>query len=375
VTFPYLARLAGLVLALCLPTVLAGCSSLGPGTPPDTASVASAQFGSGPIKVGLVDLSTPADLASGAPDMVLLAAQLAADTVAKAPITLLIRRYDGSADALAKVEQDLTAQGVKLVIGPDDEPASLSLARVFGAKGIPVISLANASDPKANLYAFGMSGEIEASLMADEMRRRGYRSVALVSDPSGPDAVFASRLATAMAAVKIQLASVDGRDPAAAAKSIAQLTMQGAYPSAIVFTQRATAAEAVMKLVRKTGPMASVAAVGTSEWAFEPDAASNSGPGWYMAPEDNGIGGLATQFAKSFKSPPTPDAALAYDLILLAAGLPQALPGQAPYAAGVLLNDQGFKGVTGKFWFTPDGQVHRNLVPIDVVPSLAQPAI
>ena len=94
-----------------------------------------------------------------------------------------------------------------------------------------------------------------------------------------------------------------------------------------------------------------------------------------MAPEDNGIPDLATKFAKSFKLPPTPDAALAYDLILLAAGLPQALPGQDPYSAGVLLNDQGFKGVTGKFWFTVDGQVHRNLVPIEVVPSLAQPAI
>lgn len=372
---PYPARLAGLALALALPLLLVGCSSLSSNTPPNTAGVASAQFGNGPIKVGLVDLSTPADLAAGTQDAVLLAAQLAADPVAKSPITLLIRRYDGTADHLAKVEQDLMAQGVKLVIGPDDAAAALSLAATFGAKGIPVISLGGSADRKTNLYAFGMSGEIEASLMADEMRRRGYRSVALVSDPTGPDSVFASRLATAMVAVNIQVAPVDGRDPAIAARSITQLSAQGAYPSAIVFTSGAATAQAVMRLVRKSGPAASVAAVGTSDWAFDPDAAGNTAPGWYMAPEDNGIPDLATKFAKSFKLPPTPDAALAYDLILLAAGLPQALPGQDPYSAGVLLNDQGFKGVTGKFWFTVDGQVHRNLVPIEVVPSLAQPAI
>lgn len=374
-TIPNPARLAGFALALAVPMLLGACSSLSSNSPPNTANVASAQFGSGAIKVGLVDLSTPADLAAGTPDAVLLAAQLAADPVAKSPITLLIRRYDGTADALAKVEQDLMAQGVKLVIGPDDDAAALSLAATFGAKGIPVISLGGSADPKTNLYAFGMSGEIEASLMADEMRRRGYRSAALVSDPTGPDSVFASRLATAMVAVNIQLAPVDGRDPAAAAKAIAQLSAQGAYPSAIVFTQGATTAGAVMAMVRKAAGNAAIAAVGTSDWAFNPDAAGRAAPGWYMAPEDSGIADLAGKFAKSFKLPPTPDAALAYDLILMAAGLPQALPGQDPYSASVLLNDQGFKGVTGKFWFTADGQVHRNLVPVDVVPSLAQPAV
>jgi hypothetical protein len=72
--------------------------------------------------------------------------------------------------------------------------------------------------------------------------------------------------------------------------------------------------------------------------------------------------------------PPTPDGALTHDLIVMAAALPQLIQGPNPYAPEVLLNDQGFMGVTGKFWFTPDGQGHRNLVPVELAPGLAQPA-
>lgn len=368
-----LARLAGLAVCFTLSLVLAGCSSLGGGQLASLPDANSGQYGTGSINVGLITRDLTNDLADGAADSAFLATQLDAETLVNSPITLVVRRYDGTAKSFKAAEDDLIKANVKLVISAGDSAAALSLAGELGRKGIPVLSLGNGSDPKVNLYAFGMSGEIEASLMADEMRRRHYRSVVLVSNPAGTAGVFASQLATAITAVKIGVTPVNGADPAAAAQQISTMANSGQFPSAIVLVESPMAAQTLMKKVR-SGLLANVPAVGVSAWAFDPATAAAAGPGWYLAPEGNSIAEFAERFRKNYNLPPTPEGALAHDLIVMAAALPQVIQGPTPYAPEVLLNDQGFKGVTGKFWFTPDGQGHRNLLPVELAPGLAQPA-
>jgi ABC-type branched-subunit amino acid transport system substrate-binding protein len=365
------ARRLGLLGAVLL---VAGCSSMGVGELSSLPDPNDAQFGGGAIKVGLITRDDADDLADGAADSAFLAGQMSADLLANSPVTLLVRRYDGTPQALKAAEDEMLKQGVKLVIGPDDAVASASLASEIGRKGIPVLSLGNASDPRTNLYAFGMSGQVEASLIADEMRRRLYRSIVLVSNPKGTAGLFASQVATAATAVGIAVIPVDGSDPAAATGRIAALAASGRLPSAVVLVESAQAARGLMARVRAAPGLANVIAVGTSAWAFDPEAASAAGPGWYLAPEDNGIADFAERFRKLYNLPPTPDGALAYDLIVMASALPQVFPGKEPYAPEVLLNDQGFKGVTGRFWFTADGQAHRNLLPVEIAPALARPA-
>jgi len=368
------ARLKGLSAAFALSLALAGCSSLGTGSVTDLPAPDDAQFGTGAIKVGMLVEDQADELSSGAPNSTFLAAQLNAQTVAKAPITLIVRHYDGTPEGLKAAEQLLSSQGVSLVIGPDDAVVSLGLASELGRKGVPIMSLGSASDAKTNLYAFAMDGETEASLMADEMRRRLYRQVVLVSNPNGSERIFTSQLASSIAKINVGLVSVDGTDPVAAAKRITAIVAGGQIPSAIVFAQSAKSAAAVMTELRRNPKLAGVPVVGVSSWSFEATAAASAGPGWYLAPEGNSISDFSARFLKAFNALPTPDGALAYDLIVMAAALPQAVPGQSPYAREVLANEQGFKGVTGKFWFTPDGQVHRNLLPVDIAPGLARPA-
>jgi len=368
-----LARLLGLAVSFSAALLLAGCSSLGGGQLTSMPDPNGGQYGTGAIKVGLLTRDMSDDLANGAPDSSFLAAQLDAETLAKSPITLIVRRYDGTPASFKAAEDDLLKAGVKLVIGAGEAASSLKLAGELGSKGVPVLSLGNGSDPKVNLYAFGMSGEIEASLMADEMRRRHYRSVILVSNPAGSSSVFASLLATAITAVKISVTPVNSTDPAAAAQQISSLANSGQFPSAIVVIGTPASAQGLMKRIR-TGMLANVPVVGVSAWTFDPAAASAAGPGWYLAPEGNSIAAFAERFRKIYNLPPTPEGALTHDLIVMAAALPQVIQGPNPYAPEVLLNDQGFKGVTGKFWFTPDGQGHRNLLPVELAPGLAQPA-
>jgi hypothetical protein len=368
-----LVRLAGLTVSFAAALLVAACSSLSGGQLTSMPDANSAQYGTGAIKVGLLTRDQSDDLGEGAPDSAFLAAQLDAETLAKSPITLVVRRYDGTAPSFKAAKDELIKAGVKLMIAAGDPATAISLAGEVGGKGVPVMSLGNGSDPKVNLYAFGMSGEIEAALMADEMRRRHYRSVVLVSNPAGTSSIFASQLASAITAVKIAVTPVNAADPATAVRQISTLGNAGQFPSAIVLVESAVAARALMKQVR-TGVLANVPAVGVSSWAFEPEAAAAAGPGWYLAPEGNSIAAFSAQFRKIYNLAPTPEGALTHDLIVMATALPQLVQGPNPYAPEVLMNDQGFKGVTGKFWFTQDGQGHRNLLPVELAPGLAQPA-
>jgi hypothetical protein len=361
-----LARLAGATALLGLSLMLVACSSLGPGELSSLPDPDTAQYGTGAIKVGLITRDQNDDLADGAPDSAFLAAQFSADIVAKSPITLIVRRYNGSLDALKAIEDEMLKAGVQMVIGPDDDAAAQSLAGTMGRKGVLVVATGGTAAPAARLFAFGMSGSVEAALAADEMRRRNYRSIVLVSNPNGTAKVFTSVLATAVTTAGIAVTAVDGTDPAAAAKKIAALANGGTIPSAVVFVESASAAAVVMKAVRANSALAGVPAVGTSAWAFDPRGAAAMSPGWYLAPESSKIPAFAERFAKTFGQPPTPAGVLAYDLIVMAAALPQLFPGADPYRIELLTNDQGFVGAMGKFWFTADGQVHRDLYAVDL---------
>lgn len=361
-----LARLMGAAALLGLSLGLAACSSLGVGELSSLPDADRAQYGTGAIKVGLITRDQNDDLADGAPASAFLAAQFAADIIAKSPITLLVRRYDGSLPALQAIEDEMLKAGVKLVIGPDDERAAQSLAGTLGRKDVLVFSTGGSAAPNVNLFAFGMSGAVEASLAADEMRRRNYRSIVLVSNPNGSAKIFTSVLATAIASAKIAVTAVDGTDPVAAAKKIAGLASSGNIPSAVVFIESASAASVVVKALRSNSLLAGVPAVGTSAWAFDPGGAAALAPGWYLAPESSKIPAFAARFAKTFGQPPTPAGVLAYDLIVMAAALPQLFPGNDPYRVELLTNDQGFVGAMGKFWFTADGQVHRDLFAVEL---------
>jgi ABC-type branched-subunit amino acid transport system substrate-binding protein len=202
--------------------------------------------------------------------------------------------------------------------------------------------------------------------MADEMRRRGYRTIALVSDPKSAANLFASQLATAAVTAGIRVTPVDGSDASAAVARLQTMVAMGERPAAIVFVESAVTASTILKKLRPNPLFATLPAVGISEWSFDAGAATGLGPGWYLAPDGGTIQAFSNRFSKAIGGPPTPEGALAYDLIVLAAALPQLFPGDQPYRPEVLTNSQGFVGVTGKFWFTPDGQVHRNLSAVEL---------
>ena len=366
--FPILARLGRAAATAAAILLLAACSTAGPVDPiakPDSGTPV-ASYGTGPTKVALITAAQTDEFVGGAPDSAFMAAELAGDIVAKAPVTLLVWRYDGKKETLQKIEDAVLKSGATLVIAPDDDLAAQSLAGALGKKGVTVVSLGEVSAANAKLFAFGLSGAVEASLTADEMRRRGYRSVALVSDPKSTASPFASLLATAAVGAGIQVTPIDGSDPAGAAARITTMPSVGQGPSAIMFIEGPGTAATILKKLRAQVAFSSVPAVGISAWSFNTTSLAGLGPGWYPAPDTSTISSFSERFSKAFGQASTPDGALVYDLIVLAAALPQLVPGGNAYGPEVLTNSEGFVGVTGKFWFTADGQVHRNLLPVEL---------
>src|SRR3569623_1580457 len=97
---PRPARLEVLLAAFALSLALAACSSLGTGKVSDLPAPDDAQFGTGAIKVGRLVEDQVVELSSGAPYSSFLSAQRYAESVPKAPITLIVRHYDGTPEAL-----------------------------------------------------------------------------------------------------------------------------------------------------------------------------------------------------------------------------------------------------------------------------------
>ena len=365
-------RGAAVIAAL---VVLSGCSSLGVSDggsgAPSAQPTPQADIGTGSLKVGLITTDEPDPLSDGVPGSAFLAANLAADVITKSPITVLVRETDGTAASLEKIEQEFSAADVKFVIVPADEAIAKSVASSLGRKGVSVVTIGSTSAPAVNLFAFGNVGATEASLMSDEIRRRGYRAIAIVSDPTSEANVFASQLASGLLTAKIGVVAIDGRDPVGATAKLKALASANIPPSAIVFLESPSAAAIVMKDLRKIAALQLVPVVGTSSWGTDVSGAAGLIPGWYMAADGNTLGTFAKRFAKAYGRPATMDGAMTYDLLVLAAALPQIIKDRPPYGPDVLQNEQGFVGVTGKLFFGSDGQVSRTLYSVDLAMGTA----
>lgn len=343
----------------------------GDGGTPSTQSAPQANIGTGSLKVGLITTEEPDPLSDGVPGSAFLAANLATDVIARSPITVLARETDGTAASLETIEQEFSAAEVKFVIAPADEAIAKSVASSLGRKGVTVVTIGSTSAPAVNLFAFGNVGATEAALMSDEIRRRGYRAIAIVSDPTSEANVFASQLASGLLTAKIGVVSIDGRDPAGATAKLKALASANIPPSAIVFLESPSAAAIVMKDLRKVAALQLVPVVGTSSWGTDVNGAAGLIPGWYMAADGNTLDSFAKRFAKAYGRPATMDGAMTYDLLVLAAALPQIIKDRPPYGLDVLQNEQGFVGVTGKLFFGSDGQVSRTLYSVDLAMGTA----
>ena len=155
-------------------------------------------------------------------------------------------------------------------------------------------------------------------------------------------------------AAGIEARPVDGSTESQATAALSAMADAGVSVDAVIFATGPQRAGNVMTALKSNGLPASTVAVGNSGWALADRLAPSLKGGWHTVPQGNTLAEFQAKFRAANGVSGTLNAALVYDLLVLASALPQAFPSD-PYHPDVLTNAQGFSGFTGRFKFGPTG--------------------
>jgi ABC-type branched-subunit amino acid transport system substrate-binding protein len=371
----------GAVLAACSPSAgpVAGPT---PGLlpPPTTPAATGDVIGSGSVRVGLLlPRSAQGNAASLATSM-RNAAQMAMADFTGPDITVLVKDSLGTPEGAAAAAQAAIAEGAELILGPIFAAEARGVAPVTLAANVPVISFS--SDPtaaSAGIYVMGFMVDDQVRQLMAQAAASGRRSVAaVVSDgPYGVLAEAALRESTTRSGMRlVQIERFTAGNAAAAAQAVAANASQ---IDCIFVPDGPGVAPTVASALQTAGiDLARVKLLGSGQWN-DPSVYTSAAltGGWFPAPDISGFQGFAGRYRGMFGADPQLVATLAYDAVVLAAGLVKQA-GLQRFQRSVLTNPEGFlSSVNGLFRFNADGTNDRGLAIYEVTgaaPRLVQPA-
>lgn len=344
---------------------MADVSGLAPGlesvpAPTGPATPQRETLGSGSTTVGVL-MTQMANLSDAPANSAHLAARLALDNLGAARLKLEIQGSEPNDAAIARATNDLLARGAKLVLVAAPPALARVAASTASPSGIPVISLAYGSETASNLFHAGFDARDEARALATEARRRGHRNMLLLHRP---DIAASALLQSALAATGLTLSTVEIRSTASLADALAEAP---ARPDAIIFATGPLVASALIAALPEPDLLSGIAWIGNSGWSLAASPPATLSGSWYPTPSPSGLSRFATRYATAYGTNGSLEAALAYDLLIMAAALPGFAPDD-PYRADILSNPHGFEGFTGPFKFGGDGLVQPRTYAIATVP-------
>lgn len=368
--------------------LLAGCSpstspSLpGPAVPtvPTGPAVSGDVIGNGSVRVGLLLPRTATGFAQGLAASMRNAAQLGLNDFPNNDLTVLVKDSGGTPERAAAAAQEAIAEGAEALLGPVFAAEVRAVAPVAQAAGVPVLSFS--SDPSVaagGIYVMGFLVDDQVRQLVSKAASAGRRSMAaLISDGAyGTLAEAAFRQATAQSGVRlVQVERFTTETLAARAQAVA--ANAGQIDSVFVPDGPGVAPQVAAALASSGMDAGRVKLLGSGQWN-EPSVYGNvalSG-GWFPAPDIGSFQSFAGRYRAAFGADPQLTASLAYDAVVLAAGLVRAAGAQR-FQRSVLANPEGFlSSVNGLFRFNADGTNDRGLAIYEVTgaaPLLVQPA-
>lgn len=372
-------------------SVLAACSSGAPtmeplpgGTVP-TAPINATRptgevLGTGTVRVALLlPKSAPGNGGAVAAAM-RNAAQMALGDFMGNDVTVIVKDTNGTPEGAALAARSAVADRAELILGPLFAAEVKAVAPIALAANIPVVSFS--SDPSAasnGVYVMGFMVDDQVQQVVSYAASTGRRSVAaIISEGAyGTLAEAALRQSAARAGLRVvQVERIAGGNVEAAVSAIAA---NAAQIDCIFLPDGPGVAPSVgAALVAAKVDLARVKLLGSGQWN---DASVYSNPplvgGWFPVPDVSGYQTFASRYRGAFGNDPQQITSLAYDAVVLAAGLVKAAGAQR-FQRSVIANPDGFlSSVNGLFRFNPDGTNDRGLAIYEVTaggPKLVQPA-
>ncbi len=344
-------------LSACTSTGFVSDESIGAGG--GTIAIPESEtVGTGPVAIGLVVTADETALSDGSGDAVYLAAKLAASSLNPPQASLLVRKLPKSDKDLRILAGQFVKAGAGFVIVPPDADSLLQLADMVAAEGVTLVTLGHQADPGRSLFAAGSSPQLEAVAVADEMARRRYKNVVIVAAADGASRALGEQVEISARNAGVSAQILKSAEPGQVLTDIETIVGGGATPDAVFFAIGAESAAAIVKTMRLDQRLDKVALVGNSSWPLAMLDATLLKGAWYAETKGNSLASFAGKFRQAFEKTPTANAAIAYDLVVLAAALPQ-VAGEDAYSVEVLTNKFGFKGISGSFRFDADGTAGR----------------
>ncbi len=370
--------LGGVSLAACSPTSRPSGVDLLPA--PTGPAISGDVLGTGTVRVALLLPKTaPGNGASLALAMQ-NAASLGMTDFTNNDLTVLVKDTGGTAEGAAAAARQAISEGAELILGPVFAAEVGGVGPVARAASVPVIAFS--SDPSvaaAGVYILGFLVDGQVRRVVSEAAKSGRKSIAAIMSQSAFGNLAEAALRQEAGRYGMRVVTVERFAAGGEATSAAAIAAVASQIDCLLVPEGAGVAPAIARALRSAGvDLTRIKLLGTGVWndpAVYNDASLTGG--WFPSPEVSGFSAFASHYRSTYGSEPPLTASLAYDAVVLAAGLAKTAGAQR-FQLSVITNPEGFlSSVNGLFRFNAFGTNDRGLAVYEVTgstPSLVSAA-
>lgn len=371
--------LGGAALAACSPTSRpSGGDTLLPA--PTGPAISGEVLGTGTVRVALLLPKTAPGNGAALAAAMQNAASLGLNDFSGNDLTVLVKDTRGTADGAAEAARQAISEGAELIIGPIFAAEVGGVGPVARAASVPVIAFS--SDPSvaaAGVYILGFLVDGQVRRVVAEAAKSGRKSIAAIMSQSAFGNLAEAALRQEAGRYGMRVVAVERFAAGGEAQSVAAIAAVASQIDCILLPEGAGVAPTIARSLRTAGvDLARIKLLGTGVWN---DPSVYNDPaltgGWFPSPEISGFSAFASRYRSTYGGEPPLTASLAYDAVVLAAGLAKTAGAQR-FQLSVITNPEGFlSAVNGLFRFNAFGTNDRGLAVYEVTgstPSLVSAA-
>ncbi|MBS1168855.1 MAG: LppC putative lipoprotein [Proteobacteria bacterium] len=371
--------MAGATLAACSPMSRpSGGDMLLP--PPTGPAVSGEVLGTGTVRVALLLPKTAPGNGAALAVAMQNAATLGLNDFSGNDLTILVKDTGGTAEGAAGAARQAISEGAELIIGPIFAAEVGGVGPVARAANVPVIAFS--SDPSVaapGVYILGLLVDGQVRRVVAEAAKSGRKSIAAIMSQSAFGNLAEAALRQEAGRYGMRVVAVERFPAGGEAQAAAAIAAVASQIDCILVPEGAGVAPSVARSLRTAGvDFARIKLLGTGVWndptVYNDPSLTGS---WFPAPEVSGFSAFASRYRSAYGSEPPFTASLAYDAVVLAAGLAKTAGAQR-FQLSVITNPEGFlSAVNGLFRFNAAGTNDRGLAVYEVTgstPSLVSAA-
>ncbi len=372
--------MGGAAVAACSPmSRSSGGDTLLP--PPTTGPAVSGEvLGTGTVRVALLLPKTAPGNGAALATAMQNAASLGLSDFSGNDLTVMVKDTRGTSEGAAEAARQAISEGAELILGPVFAAEVAGVGPVARAANIPVIAFS--SDPSvaaAGVYILGFLVDGQVRRVVAEAAKSGRKSIAAIMSQSAFGNLAEASLRQEAGRYGMRVVAVERYPAGGEAQAVAAIAAVGTQIDCILLPEGVGVATTIARSLRSAGvDLARIKLLGTGVWN---DPAVYNDPslvgGWFPSPEVSGFSTFASHYRSAYGSEPPLTASLAYDAVVLAAGLAKTAGAQR-FQLSVITNPEGFlSAVNGLFRFNAVGTNDRGLAVYEVTgstPSLVSAA-